>query len=60
MNKVKFSLPKIIARNIESSAGIMQLVMLLAICFHFLNIYVIFYFFFNVLIAVYSIYSILK
>lgn len=60
MNKTKFSLSKIIARNIESSAGLMQLVLLLCIVFHFLNVYVIFYFLFNILIAVYSIYTIVK
>ena len=59
-DKKEFSLPKIIALNIESAIGPMQLVLLLAIIFHFMNIFVLFYIAFNFLIMVYSLYLLLK
>ena len=59
-NKASFSLPKIIALNLESAIGLMQVVVLLGILFHFLNIFIICYFFFNLLIMVYSLYALLK
>ena len=37
-DKASFSLPKIIALNLESAIGLMQVVVLLGIIFHFLNI----------------------
>lgn len=59
-DKANFSMPKIIALNIESAIGLMQIVFLLAIIFHFLNIFIAAYFFFNLLIMTYSLYTLLK
>lgn len=59
-DKKSFNLPKIIALNIESAIGFMQVVLLLAIIFHFLNIYALFYMLFNLLMTVYSLYTLLK
>lgn len=59
-DKKSFNLPKIIALNIESAIGFMQVILLLAIIFHFLNIYALFYMLFNLLMTVYSLYTLLK
>jgi len=59
-DKASFSIPKIIALNIESAIGFMQVILLLALIFHFLNIFVVVYFFFNLLIMTYSLYALLK
>lgn len=59
-DKKGFSLSKIIALNVESAIGPMQLVLLLAIIFHFMNIFALFYMVFNFLIMAYSLYLLLK
>lgn len=59
-DKKSFNLPKVIALNIESAIGFMQVILLLAIIFHFLNIYALFYMLFNLLMTVYSLYTLLK
>lgn len=59
-DKASFSLPKIIALNLESAIGLMQVVVLLGIIFHFLNIFIICYFILNLIIMVYSLYTLLK
>ena len=59
-DKKSFSLHKIIALNIESAIGFMQVVLLAAIIFHFLNFFVLFYMAFNFAIMVYSLYILLK
>ncbi len=59
-DKASFSLPKIIALNLESAIGLMQVVVLLGIIFHFLNIFIVCYFILNFIIMVYSLYTLLK
>lgn len=59
-DKASFSLPKIIALNLESAIGLMQVVVLLGIIFHFLNIFIACYFILNLIIMVYSLYTLLK
>ena len=59
-DKKGFGLSKIIALNVESAIGPMQLVLLLAIVFHFMNIFALFYMLFNFLIMAYSLYLLLK
>lgn len=59
-DKASFSLPKIIALNLESAIGLMQVVVLLGIIFHFLNLFIICYFILNLIIMVYSLYALLK
>ena len=59
-DKKSFSLPKIVALNIESAIGFMQMVLLAAIIFHFLNVFVLFYMAFNFAIMVYSLYILLR
>ena len=59
-DKASFSLPKIIALNLESAIGLMQVVVLLGIIFHFLNIFIACYFILNLIIMVYSLYALLK
>lgn len=59
-DKASFSLPKIIALNLESAIGLMQVVVLLSIIFHFLNIFIVCYFILNFIIMVYSLYTLLK
>ena len=59
-DKASFSLPKIVALNLESAIGLMQVVVLLGIIFHFLNIFIVCYFVLNMMIMVYSLYTLLK
>ena len=59
-DKNSFNLSKIIALNIESAIGFMQVVLLLAIIFHFLNLFALFYMLFNLLMTVYSLYQLLR
>lgn len=59
-DKASFSLPKIIVLNFESAIGLMQVVVLLGIIFHFLNIFIACYFILNLIIMVYSLYTLLK
>lgn len=59
-DKASFNLPKIIVLNLETAIGFMQVVVLLGIIFHFLNIFIVCYFFLNLLIMVYSLYALLK
>ena len=59
-DKANFNLPKIIALNLESAIGLMQVVVLFAVIFHFLNIFIICYFILNFSIMLYSLYTMLK
>lgn len=59
-DKASFNLPKIIALNLESAIGFMQVVVLLGIIFHFLNVFIVCYFIVNFIIMVYSLYTLLK
>ena len=59
-DKSSFSLPKIIALNIESAIGFMQVVLLLSIIFHFLNLFVLAYFIINMVIMLFSLYTLLN
>lgn len=59
-DKASFSLPKIIALNLESAIGLMQVVVLLGIIFHFLNIFIVCYFVLNLIIMFFSLYTLLK
>lgn len=60
MDKNSFNLAKVIAMNIESAIGFMQILFLLCIIFNLLNVFVGFYFIFNVIITFYSLYTLLK
>lgn len=60
MDKTKFSLPKVIAINLESAIGFMQVLFLICIIFHLLNVFVCFYFVFNLAITIYSLYELLR
>lgn len=59
-DKKNYNLPKIIALNIETPIGLMQVLFLMAIIFHFLNIFALFYMLFNLMVTVYSLYALLK
>lgn len=60
MDKNSFSLPKVIAMNIESAIGFMQILFLLCIIFNLLNVFLGLYFIFNAIITIYSLYTLLK
>lgn len=60
MDKRSFSLPRIIAMNIESAIGLMQVLFLCAILFHFLNVFIAFYFLVNLVICLASLRELLK
>lgn len=60
MDKRNFSLPRIIAMNIESAIGLMQVLFLLAVTFQLSNVLVAFYFLVNVAIALVSLKDLLK
>ena len=59
-DKQNFSLSKIAAMNIVSPSGFMQVLFLIAILFHVLNIFTIFYFIVNLGIMTMSLRSLLK
>lgn len=59
-DKANYSITKIIALNVESAIGITQVILFLAIIFHFLNIFILCYFFINIVITVYTLYNLLK
>ena len=58
--KQNFGLIKIIALNLKSCAGGAQVVLLVSIIFGFLDMYTVFYFFFNALIMLGSLRSVFK
>lgn len=60
MDKTSFNFPKIVVMNLESAIGIMQVVFLISILTHTLNLFIIFYFILNVAITIYSLYALLK
>ncbi len=60
MDKKNFSLPRIIAMNIESAIGLMQVLFLCSIIFQVSNVFVAFYFFANLAIALVSLKDLLK
>lgn len=59
-DKQNFGLKNIIAMNFISPSGFMQVIFLICIACHFLNIFVVFYFFVNSAIMVLSLYNLLK
>ena len=59
-DKQNFGLKNIIAMNFISPAGFMQVIFLICIVCHFLNIFVVFYFFVNSAIMLLSLYKLLK
>ena len=60
MDKRNFSLPRIIAMNIESAIGMMQVLFLCSIIFQVSNVFIGFYFLVNLAIAVASLKDLLK
>lgn len=59
-DKQNFGLKNIIAMNFISPSGFMQVIFLICIVCHFLNIFVVFYFFVNSAIMLISLYKLLK
>jgi phosphatidylglycerophosphate synthase len=59
-DKANYSITKIIALNVESAIGMTQVLLFFAIIFHFLNLFTICYFFINIVIMVYTLYTLLK
>lgn len=59
-DKQNFGLKNIIAMNFISPSGFMQVIFLICIVCHFLNIFVVFYFFVNSAIMLLSLYKLLK
>ena len=59
-NKEKYSLIKIIALNITSISGFMQVFMMLAIVFLYAEVFVLVYFFIHFLILIVSMYKLLR
>ena len=59
-DKKEFGLKQIIAMNLVSPSGFLQIILLLAIIFHYLNVFIIFYFTINFLIMAVSLYKLLK
>lgn len=59
-DKQNFSISKIAAMNLVSPSGFMQVIFLIAILFHVLNIFTIFYFIVNLGIMTISLRSLLK
>ena len=59
-NKENFGFKNIIAMNLISPSGFMQIIFLMCILFHYLNIYIVFYAFINLLIMLISLNSLLK
>ena len=60
MDKRNFSLPRIIAMNIESGIGLMQVLFLFSIIFQVSNVFIGFYFLVNLAIALVSLKELLK
>lgn len=59
-DKQNFGLKNIIAMNFISPSGFMQVIFLICIVCHFLNIFIVFYFFVNSAIMLLSLYKLLK
>lgn len=59
-DKQNFGLKNIIAMNFISPSGFMQVIFLICIVCHFLNLFVVFYFFVNSAIMLLSLYKLLK
>lgn len=60
MDKKNFSLPRIIAMNIESAIGLMQVLFLCSLIFQLSNVFIAFYFLVNLSICVVSLKDLLK
>ena len=60
MDKRNFSLPRIIAMNIESAIGLMQVLFLCSIVFQMSNVFIAFYFMVNLAICLVSLKDLLK
>ncbi len=60
MDKKNFSLPRIIAMNIESAIGLMQVFFLCSLIFQLSNVFIAFYFLVNLAICVVSLKDLLK
>ena len=60
MDKRNFSLPRIIAMNIESAIGLMQVLFLCSIIFQVSNFFIAFYFMVNLVISLVSLRDLLK
>lgn len=60
MDKKNFSLPRIIAMNIESAIGLMQVLFLCSLIFQLSNVFIAFYFMVNLAICVVSLRDLLK
>ncbi len=59
-DKKKFGLKQIIAMNLVSPSGFLQIILLLAIIYHYLNVFILFYFTINFFIMAISLYKLLK
>ena len=59
-DKAHFNIPNIIALNVESAIGFMQVFLFFAVIFNFLNIFTVTYFCVNMVIMTYSLYTLLK
>lgn len=59
-DKTSFSMTKVIALNLESAIGFMQVLLFMSIISHVLNIFIVSYFIINFIIMIYSLYSLLK
>ena len=59
-DKANYNMSKIVALNVESAIGLMQVLLLLSIIFHILNLFILAYFFINFVIMIYSLYTLLK
>jgi phosphatidylglycerophosphate synthase len=60
MDKKNFSFPRIIAMNIESAIGLMQVLFLCSLVFQISNVFIAFYFMVNLAICVVSLRDLLK
>lgn len=60
MDKRHFSLPRIVAMNIESAIGLMQVLFLVSLIFQLSNVFIAFYFLVNLVITLVSLKDLLK
>ena len=60
MDKGNFGFVQIVARNIESAAGFLQVLLLFAIIFRMMNIFIILYFFVNVAMTIVGLRAVLR
>ena len=59
-DKNKFGLKQIIAMNFVSGSGFLQVILLIAILSHTLNLFILIYFILNSIIMILSLYKLLK